>query len=112
MKKIFTLLLCVVALSAAAEIDQRTEQCINALLGNLPSEMLMSANLDADHDGVLTIADVTTLIDLSLEQQVNRAPSQEIDIDAMAREIVLSPTHEPNVSDLNEAIDKKLKEEK
>ena len=109
MKKIFTLLLCVVALTAAAEIDQRTEQCINALLGNTAPTKVVLADLDADQDGVLTIADVTTLIDLSLEQQVNRAPSQEIDINGLAKEILESPNHDPDITDMSKAVDENLK---
>ena len=113
MKKIFTLLLCVVALSAAANTDEQIEQCINALLNRTAPAKLAAVNglatLDADNDGVITIADVSTLIDLKLQAQVNRAPAQEIDIDALAKEIVKTPTSEPNINDLNQAIDEKLK---
>ena len=113
MKKIFTLLFCVVALTAAANTDARVEQCINVLLGNPASTQLMAANvganLDADNDGMITIADVSALIDLNLQAQVNRAPAQEIDIDALAKEVVESPTGKPDISDLNEAIDENLK---
>ena len=111
MKNIFTLLFCVVALTAAADNNSRIEQCVNALLNRPASNMIMATNFDVDGDGVLTIADVTTLIDQSLEAQVNRAPSQKVDIDALAKEITLAPNHQPNINDLNEAIDENLKEE-
>lgn len=113
MKKIFTLLLCVVALSAAANTDEQIEQCINALLNKNASPALMAsaANLDADGDGILTIGDVTALIDLKLQaqNQASLAPAKQIDIDALAGEVVRSTTGEPNITDLNEAIDQNLK---
>lgn len=111
MKKIFTLLLCVVALSASANTDEQIEQCVNALLNRnaTPTIMAPAANLDADNDGVLTIGDVTTLIDIKLQAQVNRAPAKQIDIDALAGEVVRTTTGEPNITDLNDAIDHNLK---
>jgi hypothetical protein len=110
MKKIFTLLFCVVALSAAADTDAQIQQCINALLDNsAPTKVMAANNLDADGDGVLSIADVTTLIDQKLQGDVNRAPAKQIDIDALADEIVRTNSSEPNVKDLNEAIDQNLK---
>ena len=49
MKKIFTLLFCVVALSAAADTDAQIQQCINALLDNsAPTKIMAANNLDAD----------------------------------------------------------------
>ena len=113
MKKIFTLLFCVVALSAAANNEAQIQQCINALLTQTPNTQMMApnANLDADGDGVLTIADVTTLIDQMLLGDVNRAPAKQIDIDALAKQAVRSTTGEPNVNDVNEAIDENLKNE-
>lgn len=111
MKKIFTLLFCVVALSAAANTEAQIQQCINALLNNTATPQLMApnANLDADGDGMLSISDVTTLIDQMLQGDVNRAPAKQIDIDALADEIVRSTTRDPNINDLNEAIDENLK---
>lgn len=113
MKKIFTLLLCMVALSAAANNDDLIQQCINALLDKPSTTKIMAANpkLDADNDGELTIADVTTLIDMKLQAQAeaNRAPAKQIDIDALAGEVVRSTTGEPNITDLNEAIDSNLR---
>lgn len=113
MKKIFTLLFCVVALSAAANNEAQIQQCINALLTQTPNTQMMApnANLDADGDGVLTIADVTTLIDQMLLGDVNRAPAKKIDVDALAKQAVRSTTGEPNVNDVNEAIDENLKNE-
>lgn len=113
MKKIFTLLLCLVALSAAADNDDQIQQCINALLQKPNTAKLLMANpdLDANHDGVLTIADVTTLIDLKLQAQAeaNRAPAKQIDIDELAGKVIRSTTGEPNITDLNDAIDSNLK---
>ena len=111
MKKIFTLLFCLVALSAAANTDEQIEQCINALLNRNDATKVIDANLDADGDGQLTIADVTTLIDLKLQGEVNRAPAQKIDVDALAKKAVRSTTGEPNITDVNEAIDQNLKNE-
>lgn len=111
MKKIFTLLFCVVALTAAAETDEQVQQCIDALLNRSANPTLMApaANFDYDGDGQLTIADVSALIDMKLQAQVNRAPAKQIDIDALAGEAVRSTTGEPNITDVNEAIDENLK---
>lgn len=111
MKKIFTLLFCVVALTAAANNEAQVQQCINALLNNTATPQLMApnANLDADNDGALTIADVTTLIDQMLTGEPSMAPAQQIDIDALAKQVVRTNTGEPNVNDVNKAIDENLK---
>lgn len=115
MKKLFTLLFCMVALSAAANTQELIDQCIHALLTRPASPQLMAVNpnLDADGDGELTIADVTTLIDQMLlaQKEANRAPAQKIDVDALARQAVRSTTGEPNVNDVNEAIETNLKNE-
>lgn len=79
MKRFFTLLFCVAAMCVAAHANESTlvNQCINVLLGNEQPTTLMATNLDANHDGAITIDDVTTLIDMALAQQnVNRAPAQ------------------------------------
>ncbi len=109
MKKIFTLLFCVVALSAAANVDEQIQQTIDVLLNKANPAKLTAANLDANGDGMLDIADVTYLIDQKLQGDVNRAPAKQIDIDKLADEIVRTTTGEPRVTDLNEAIDQNLK---
>ena len=115
MKKIFTLLFCVVALGFAAQAEDNglIDRCINVLLGGEQPTMLMAANLDANHDGVISISDVTTLIDQQLmEQQANRAPATEVDVDALIEEVLKAKAGEPNIHDVNEAIEHNLKVEK
>jgi len=112
MKKIFTLLFCVLAmgLSANAEDLPLVDRCINVLLGNETPTTLMATNLDANNDGVISIADVTTLIDEALQvNQVNAAPAQDNNVDAIVNEIIVNADHSPNISDVNKAVDKNLK---
>ena len=67
---------------------------------------------DANHDGVITIADVTALIDQGLEQEMaNHAPSQKMDVDAIIDEILTSDKPKANIGDVNKAIEHNLKQE-
>ena len=112
MKKFFTLLFCVAAMSVAANASENAlvDRCINVLLGNEVPTKLMAANLDANQDGAITIDDVTTLIDMALAaQDVNRAPARDIDVDAIVDQAIKSETGEPNIHDVNQAIDHNLK---
>jgi len=112
MKKIFTLLFCITAMALAANANSRAEMCINALLGNHASASLNAIDLDANHDGVINITDVTAFIDMDLQTaqaEANRAPEQEIDVDAIARKVVEAEVAEPTITDVNEAIHKNLK---
>lgn len=115
MKKIFTLLFCVVAigLSASAEDNSLIDRCINVLLTGEQPTRAMATDMDANHDGVISIGDVTALIDQKLAaNQGNRAPASEIDVNAMIDEVLKSQTGEPNIHDVNEAIEHNLKLEK
>lgn len=112
MKKIFTLLFCITAMALAANANSRAEMCINTLLGNHASTSLNAIDLDANHDGVINITDVTAFIDMDLQTapaEANRAPEQEIDVDAIARKVVEAEVAEPTITDVNEAIHKNLK---
>ena len=114
MKKIFTLLFCVVAMGLAAHADDNNlvDQCINVLLGGEQPTRSMIANLDVNHDGIISIGDLTRIIDMQLEAQGNRAPAREIDVDALIDEVLKTQTGEPNIHDVNEAIEHNLKIEK
>ena len=115
MKKIFTLLFCVAAMTSAANATDTSmvERCINVLLGNETPTTIMATNLDANHDGVLSIADVTTLIDQALAaQQVNRAPARNIDVEGMINEMLENNNEEPTISDVSKAIDRNLNNKK
>jgi len=108
MKKIFTLLFCVVAMGFAANASNIpvVDRCINALLGNDQPATLMATNLDADNDGELTIADVTTLIDQDIfANQPNMAPARDIDVNALVKAAIESETGDPDVDDVMQAID-------
>lgn len=115
MKKIFTLLFCVAAVSFAASADNyvdRAEQCINVLLGKITPSTLMINNLDADHDGTLTISDVTTIIDEGLQEQLTRrAPAKDNEIKDMINNMLNNVPPTPTIDDVTDAIDKKLKKE-
>lgn len=113
MKKFFSLLLCVTAISFASNASEypMIDQCINMLLGNVQTTQLMTTQLDANHDGVLTIADVSALIDQELQaQQVNRAQAMDIDVDAIAKEVIATESGEPTINDVNRAIHQNLKD--
>ena len=116
MNKIFTLLFCVaaMALAASAQGDDAVQNCINIVLGNAqPTTTIKAANYDVNHDGVIDIEDVTLLIQANNEAKVQKAPAQEeIDIDSLVKEVLQSETGEPNISDVNRAIDQNLKRKK
>lgn len=113
MKKIFTLLFCMVAISFAASANNyvdRVEQCINVLLGKTTPTTLMTTNLDANHDGMLSIDDVTAIIDEGLqEQQINRAPAKENEINGMINDMLDGVPPTPTIDDVTDTVDKKLK---
>ena len=113
MKKIFTLLFCVAAMAfaASAQGDDNVDKCINIVLGNeQPTTTIKAVNYDVNQDGVIDIEDVTLMIRVNSEAGVQSAPAQEeIDIDGLVKEVLQSKTGEPNISDVNKAIDQNLK---
>ena len=116
MKKIFTLLFCVVAMGFAANASELplVDKCINVLLGNEQPTALMAANLDANGDGVINIADVTTLIDMALQAQ-QQAPAQaqqqagEIDVKAIINDMLDGEPPTPVITDVTDGIDHNMK---
>lgn len=116
MKKIFTLLFCVVAMGFAANASDLplVDKCINVLLGNEQPTALMAANLDANGDGVINIADVTTLIDMALQSQ-QQAPAQsqqqagEIDVKAIINDMLDGEPPTPVITDVTDGIDHNMK---
>ena len=114
MKKIFTLLFCVVAMGFAANASElpMVDKCINVLLGIEQPTAIMAANLDANGDGVINIADVTTLIDKALLAQ-QQAPAQpqagEIDVKAIINDMLDGVPPTPTIDDVTDTVDKKLK---
>lgn len=115
MKKLFTLLFCVVATGIAANANELplVDKCINVVLGVEQPTTLMATYLDADHDGVISIHDVTTLIDqANMEDQVNHAPARNMDVEALINEVLTTTDGNPNINDVNKAIDNKLKNQK
>ena len=113
MKKIFTLLFCV-AMGVAANASELplVDQCINVLLGVEQPTALMAANLDANHDGVINIADVTTLIDMALQAKQQKAPARtegEIDVQAIINDILDGEPPTPTISDVTDGIDHNIK---
>ena len=114
MKKIFTLLFCVVAMCFAANSSElpMVDKCINVLLGNEQPTALMAVNLDANGDGVINIADVTTLIDMALQaQQQAPAPQQssEIDVQAIINDMLDGEPPTPVITDVTDGIDHNIK---
>ena len=119
MKKIFTLLFCLVGMTLAANATDITpiENCINYLLVNHNnSHMLMAnnmnANMDANHDGVINIHDVTTMINEMLRAQqadgANRAPADNVDINKLMKKVIESD-EEPNINDVTDTINEQLR---
>ncbi len=116
MKKIFTLLFCVVALGFAAQAQDATvvDRCINVLLNqDQPTLRAAVADLDANQDGILSILDATMLIDRNLQvQQTQQAPvQQQSDVKAIVDEALETTTGQPDIEDVNKAIEKGLKKQ-
>ena len=112
MKKIFTLLFCAIALSFTASADDLVSECMNTLLSGNGTRLMatnVNAQLDANQDGVISIADVTVLIDMKLEQEnVNRAP-RNTDVESLINDIISNDQPKANIDDVNEVIEHNLK---
>lgn len=112
MKKIFTLLFCAIALSFTASADDLVSECMNTLLSGNGTRLMatnVNAQLDANQDGVISIADVTALIDMKLEQEnVNRAP-RNTDVESLINDIISNDQPKANIDDVNEVIEHNLK---
>jgi hypothetical protein len=112
MKKIFTLLFCAIALSFTASADDLVSECMNTLLSGNGTRLMatnVNAQLDANQDGVISIADVTALIDMKLEQEnVNRAP-RNTDVESLIYDIISNDQPKANIDDVNEVIEHNLK---
>ena len=65
MKNFFTLLFCVAAMGFAASANEapNVNDCINTLLSGNQATTLRGVNLDFNNDGIVSIADVTAIID-------------------------------------------------
>lgn len=115
MKKFFTLLLCAVGMTIAANAEDLTpvRQCIDALLAqDYQTRGTVAPVMDPNQDGVLNIADVTFLINLNLKNATEqKAPAKEIDVNALIQE-VLKSDGDPNVHDVTDAIDHNLNQRK
>ena len=114
MKKILTLLFCVVAMGFAANASDLplVDKCINVLLGYEQPTAIMAANLDANGDGVINIADVTTLIDMALQANQQKAPARndsEIDVQAIINDILDGEPPTPTITDVTDAVDHNIK---
>jgi hypothetical protein len=115
MKKIFTLLFFVAAMAFAANADDGiVKYCIDVVLGNeVPSAKYTAANLDVNNDGKINVADVTMLIKMQQGEGVQaKALARKIDVDKLIKESLETETGEPNISDVNQAIDHNIKIEK
>ncbi len=112
MKKIFTLLFCAIALSFTASADDLVSECMNTLLSGNGTRLMatnVNAQLDANQDGVISIADVAVLIDMKLEQEnVNRAP-RNTDVESLINDIISNDQPKANIDDVNEVIEHNLK---
>ncbi len=115
MKNIFTLLFFAAAMAFAASADTiddgMVQKCIDVTLGKEVPTKLMAANLDVNHDGVINVADVTLIIQSRSSQEgvQAKAPAQRIDVEKLIKETLETTTNEPNLSDVNDAIDHNLK---
>lgn len=81
MKKIFTLLFCIGAMALVSNANTLHERCIEYLLNNNAAPTLNATqqnDLDANHDGVINMDDLTTIINMELaEAQMTKAPSHK-----------------------------------
>lgn len=79
MKRIFTLLFCVGALALASHANTPVDRCIDFLLTHNASTNITAAqldDLDANHDGVINMDDLTTLINQEIAKiQAAKAPA-------------------------------------
>ena len=96
--------------------ENLVQECINAALNsNNPAKITQATErFDLNHDGIVDVSDVTMIIKMTLEEQNVQAaaPAQKIDVDSLIREALQSTTGEPNISDVNRAIDHNLRLEK
>ena len=111
MKKIFTLLICLMGMTFAANATD-VQDCINYLLshhGEAQRLNTMNANFDANQDGVVNISDVTFMINENLRaQQTDMAPARNTDIPALINEVLETETENPNIEDVAKAIKQNL----
>lgn len=116
MKKIFTLIICVVALCPMAKADNNAliDRCINFILNaGAPSTTIMATNLDANHDGAVNITDVTTLV--NNEQNGNQARpmrGKKSSVNELIQTTLKTKESSPSIKDVTKAInEEKNKEE-
>ncbi|MBR5170546.1 MAG: hypothetical protein IKW85_08255 [Muribaculaceae bacterium] len=116
MKKVFTLLFCVVAtaFAASANNDALIDRCINYVLGNDTNIAApQTQELDANNDGVINITDVTTLINMKLQDEKvqkssrHRVLKPQVLIDKVLNE---SPS-KTTITTITDAINKDLEEQ-
>lgn len=103
------------AISANAADLTSVYQCAHAVLSHNGNTMMMAnPDLDANHDGVLNIADVTFLINLALQaeqaEEANRAPARDEDIEGLIHQVLETKGTPPTVQDATEAINRKLQD--
>lgn len=116
MKKIFTLLFCVVALGFAAHANDEVmiDECINLLLTQDQPTATRAANFDLNNDGIISVVDLTMMIDRNIEAKANRAPAQQTQNDkvqTVINEALETTTGQPDIEDVNKVIEKNLKKQ-
>ena len=111
MKKIFTLIICVVALCPMAKADNNAliDRCINFILGaGNPNTTIMAANLDVNNDGVVNITDVTNLVNSELQNSNQPRPmrvrAKKSSVDELIQQTLKSKESSPNIQDVIKAI--------
>lgn len=115
MKKIFTLIICVVALCPMAKADNNAliDRCINFILNaGCPSTTLMATNLDANNDGAINITDVTTLV--NNEQNGNQPRPMRVkksSVNELIQTTLNSKESSPNIKDVTKAINEERDKE-
>lgn len=114
MKKIFTLLFCVAAMTFAANANTNYERCIEFLLQQDTPARCTAANLaefDANLDGDININDVTTMIGQILEQRhATAAPRTEMPtVEEVINDMLDETPPDPTVKDLTDTVNKQIK---
>lgn len=121
MKKIFTLLFCVGAMALASNANTLHERCIEYLLnGNAAATLnaTQTNDLDANHDGVINMDDLTTIINMELaEAHAMNAPAPQNKRDELKNQtrkvskmMPISRTIHQQPKDIKEKIKKEQKD--
>ena len=118
MKKIFTLLFCVAAMTFAANANTNYERCIEFLLQQDTPARFTAANLvefDVNLDGVINIDDVTAMIAQMLDEKeaarANAPRNNSPKVQEVINDMLNDTPPVPTMKDLTDTINEQIKKE-